>query len=61
MGSVNPMQLIAMIRSGKNPEQLLMSIMQNNMKGNPMMQNIFELMQHKNYQGIENVARNLAK
>lgn len=61
MGPVNPMQLVAMIKNGKNPEQLLMSIMQNNMKGNPMMQNIFELMQNRNYQGIENVARNLAK
>lgn len=36
MMNVNPMQLIQMIKGGKNPQQLLMSIMQNQMGNTPM-------------------------
>lgn len=61
MNQITPMQLISMIRNGSNPQQLLMSILQNGMTGNPVMQNIYELVRTKDYKGIENVARNLAK
>lgn len=57
----NPMQLISMIKNGKNPQQLMMSLLQQRMSGNPMMENIFAMAQQGNYRGIETVARNLAK
>ena len=45
MYQVNPMQLIQMIKSGQNPQQLLMSIMKDRVKGTPMGDNLLSLME----------------
>lgn len=58
---VNPMQLIQMIKSGQNPQQLLMSVLQQQASQNPMSANLLQLMQNGNFGGIESIARNLAK
>lgn len=61
MGQVNPMQLVQMIRQGKNPQQLMLSVLQTRAQNNPMMQNLLSLAQSGNTQGIQQVARNLAR
>ena len=59
MYPVNPMMLIQMIRNGRNPEQLLMSILEGQAGSNPMAQNILSLAKKKDSQGLEQLARNL--
>lgn len=57
MYNVNPMLLVQMIRSGQNPQQLLMSILgQNN---SPLNQNLLNLARQGNTQEIERIVRNL--
>lgn len=59
MINVNPMQLIQMIKGGKNPQQLLTNIMQNQMGNTPMGQQLMSLMQNGDQSGLETIARNL--
>lgn len=61
MYQVNPAQLIQMIKSGKNPQQLMLSILQQEAQGNPMYQNLMMLAQNNRTADIEQIARNLAK
>lgn len=61
MYPVNPMQIIQMIKSGSNPQQLLMSILQGNMGNTPMGQNLMTLVQNGDKQGLEKIARNLCQ
>ena len=59
--NVNPMQLIQMIRSGKNPQQLLMSVLQQNTQGSPLYENLYNLDQQGKTSDIENIARTMFK
>lgn len=57
MYNVDPSILIQMIRSGQNPQQLLMSVLgQNN---SPLTQNLLQLARQGNSQEIEKIVRNL--
>ena len=57
MYNVDPNILIQMIRSGQNPQQLLMSVLgQNN---SPLTQNLLQLARQGNSQEIEKIVRNL--
>ena len=57
MYNVDPNVLIQMIRSGQNPQQLLMSVLgQNN---SPLTQNLLQLARQGNSQEIEKIVRNL--
>ena len=58
MYDVNPMQLIQMIRQGRNPQQLLMSILQGQAGSNPMSANLLAFAQQGDGNGIEQFARN---
>lgn len=58
---MNPMQLIQMLRGGANPQQLAMSLLQNNMGNTPMGQNLLSLAQQGNGTQIEEIARNYCK
>lgn len=40
---MNPMQLVAMLRNGGNPQQLVMSLLQGEMGNTPMGQNLLSL------------------
>lgn len=60
MFQVNPMQLIAMIRRGQNPQQLMMSILEQQMKGTPMGDNLINLARNGRTSEIEKIVRNLA-
>ena len=57
MYNVNPMNLIQMIRSGSNPQQLLMSVLSQN--DSPLNQNLLQLARQGNSQEIEKIVRNL--
>ncbi len=58
--NVNPMQLIQMIKGGKNPQQLLMNILQQQGQNNPIINNAINMAQNGNVSGLEVLARNLA-
>lgn len=58
---VNPMQLIQMIKGGQNPQQLMLSILEQQSKGNPMYQNIMNLAKQNRTKEIEDIARNFSK
>lgn len=58
---VNPAQLIKMIRSGNNPQQLMMSVLEQRMSGNPLYENLLALAKDNNTSEIEMIARNLTK
>ena len=57
--NVNPMQLIQMIKGGKNPQQLLMNILKNQGNNNPILNNAVKMAQNGNASGLEMLARNL--
>ena len=59
--NVNPMQLIQMIKSGRNPQQLLMNILQEQGNNNPIIQNAFNLARNGNAGALQMIARNLAQ
>lgn len=58
---MNPMQLIAMLRGGGNPQQLVMSLLQGKMGNTPMGQNLLSLAQKGDTPQIEEIARNICK
>ena len=53
-----PKELIAMIKSGINPQQLTMNILQNQMSNSPLGQNLLSLAQNGDTSQIEQFARN---
>lgn len=60
MNSVNPNDLIAMIKNGYNPQQLMLSVLQMRMGNTPMGQNLLHLARNGRTDEIEKIARNLA-
>ena len=61
MYEVNPMALIAQIKQGKNPQQLLLSILEGQAAQNPIYANLLNLAKENRTADIEQFARNLAK
>lgn len=59
--NVNPIQLIQMIRSGQNPQQLMMNVLQQRTQGNPLYENLFNLAQQGKTADIETIARTMFK
>lgn len=60
MYPVNPSQLIAMIKNGHNPQQLMMTILEGKMSETPMGANLLSLAKNGNSKGIEEIARNIS-
>ena len=58
---VNPMELIAQIRQGKNPQQLMMNILESNAAQNPIYANLLSMAKDGRTADIEAFARNVAK
>ena len=54
------MQLIQMIKGGQNPQQLVMGMLEGEMKNTPMGENLLSLINKGDTQGIEQIARNIA-
>lgn len=59
MYQVNPAQLVGMIKQGYNPQQLLMNVLETNMKGTPMGDNLLNLARNGQTGQIEMIARNI--
>ena len=58
MYSVNPMQLIQMMKGGQNPQQLMLSILQGQ-AGTPIGANLLKLVRNGQSEEIEKIVRNL--
>ena len=58
--SINPMQLIQMLKSGMNPQQVIAQILPQ-FNGIPIVQNAYSMMQNGNVKQLEQIARNLAQ
>lgn len=54
---MNPMQILQMVKSGANPQQLVMGFLQNN--STPMGRNLYQLAQSGDTRQIEQIARNV--
>lgn len=59
MQSMNPMQIIAMIKNGQNPQQLILSMLENQMGGTPMGNNLLQMARNGQTADIKKFARNL--
>ena len=59
MYQVNPAQIIAMIRNGQNPQQLMLNFLEGNMRGTPMGDNLINLAKNNQTNEIEKIARNI--
>ena len=58
--NMNPIQLIQMIQQGKNPEQLMLSILeQQASNNNPLLSNLILLAKEGKSKDIEQIARNI--
>lgn len=55
-----PSQLIQIFKGG-NPQQAIIGMLQQNSKGNPMMENVMSMMNNKDSAGLEQIARNLCR
>ena len=59
--NVDPRLLVQAIKSGQNPQQLMLNILQNNMASSPMSANLYQLAKSGNTAEIEKIVRNIAK
>ena len=59
--NVNPMELISQIRRGKNPQQLMLGILESQAATNPVFANLLSLAKEGRTADIEAFARNIAK
>lgn len=57
---VNPAQIIQMIKQGQNPQQLMLSILENN-SNSPLGANLLKLAKNGQTAEIEKIARNMCK
>ena len=55
---VNPLMLIQMIKTGQNPQQLLMSILEGQAGTNPVSANLLDMVKENRKGDIEKFARN---
>ena len=57
--NINPMQFINQVRSGQNPQQLMLNFLEQQANNNPMGQNLLNLARNNQTQDIEQFARNM--
>lgn len=58
--TVNPVDLVTMIKQGKNPQQLILNIFESNLsKVNPIAANLVDLAKRNRTAEIEQIARNI--
>lgn len=56
---VDPMMLIQQIKNGQNPQQLILSILENQMGNTPMGANLINLARNNQTAEIEKIVRNI--
>lgn len=54
-------QLIGAIKQGGNPQQMVMSMLEQSTQSNPIAKNIYSLVRQGNYAEIEQIARNMTR
>lgn len=60
--NVNPIDLIMMIKQGKNPQELILNILESNLgQQNPIVANLISLARNNRTAEIEKIARNLCE
>lgn len=59
--SNTPFEMLKLIKNGGNPQQLVLSMLQERTQGNPVLENLLSLAKNNDQNGIENFARNLLK
>lgn len=57
--NTNPMQILQMIKKGGNPQQIMLSLMEQQMAGTPMGENLIQLAKEGKTGDIESIARNI--
>ena len=57
---INPVQFMQIMQS-KNPQQAMMNVLNQQSRNNPILKNVFDMVQNGDSKGIEEMARNLAK
>lgn len=57
---INQMQFMQLMQC-RNPQQAVMNLLQQQSVNNPILRNVFEMVKSGNTNGIEEMARNLAK
>ena len=60
-GQFDPIQIINAIRSGQNPQQMVMQIVQERMGNTPLGTNLINLAQDNKTDEIEQIARNMCR
>lgn len=55
----NLMQFMQMVRSGGNPQEMVINMLQKSAGNNPIGQNLISMAKNNDGKGIEQVARNL--
>lgn len=58
---MNPMQLIGMLKNSRNPQQMIIQMLEQQSQGSPIMENLIKLAKNNDTKSIENFARNCAK
>ena len=60
--NINPgmSQFVNMLKKG-NPEQAMLTILESSARNNPFMGNLLEMARRRDTEGIENIARNIAR
>ena len=56
---MNPMNFLQMIKSGQNPQQLVLNYLETQMQGSPMGANLLNLAKNNKTAEIEQIARNI--
>jgi hypothetical protein len=59
---MNSQDILAMIKSGKNPQQVMLSVLERGVaEGNPMMGNLLSLARQNRTADIEKIVRNICE
>lgn len=59
MNNLNPMQIMQLIQSGNNPQQLVMQLLEQQAQNNPMAANVLEMAKQNRVPDIEQVIKNI--
>lgn len=57
----DPRQIVQMIKTGKNPEQVMMYYLQSSLSNSPFGQNVIEMAKNHDKAGLEKIVRNLCE
>lgn len=59
MNNLNPMQIMQLIQSGNDPQQLVMQLLEQQAQNNPMAANVLEMAKQNKVPDIEQVVKNI--